>query len=129
MLKGQFLAHNALESHISALRVRTTQCYAMVPTEVKLIRITLQVLFAHVVKRTVKTALENGEAGFDRIGSHVTTRVFARTVIDRTMSAKVSADTLVDDGFIRHKLRMASNIFLKDGAQGVSTKWGRLLLI
>ena len=112
------LAADALERSIGALDIIEPELGAMIPAEIKLSSVALQMRLADVVEGSIQATLEDSETGFDRICRNVVSSVFAGAMIDYAMFGKLATNFDIDPGFIRHQAGVSSDLRFEDGAKG-----------
>lgn len=92
--------------------------FAVVIAEVKLLRITLQVLRADMVVDTIDAALEDRKVTFNRVGVCVAAHVFARAMVHNIVAGKHRRDKAVLAFAVRHQARFCGvQLRGKDRAQ------------
>ncbi len=72
----------------------------VVLAESELVQIPLKVLLAAVLVDASHAALKHAEEAFDRVGGHVTTRVFLGPVVDGLMVANSALQAGVQAAFV-----------------------------
>jgi len=84
----------------------------MIPAEIKFRHVTLQVLFAHMVKCTDQAALQQAKARLCSIRVDISDDVFATTVAGDAMRSKLTADQRIARVFVGHQVRRLAHVGL-----------------
>src|SRR5687768_8413658 len=92
---SQTLARDVLQRNVSALHIVHAQRDAVVPAEVELVDVALQVLLANVVERANQSSLQQRERCFNGVRGDRAARVFLVGVDNELVRSKVRTNGLV----------------------------------